>query len=289
MGKVGCVLRIDLHAHTTASDGTTSPADLVAQARDAGLDVVAVTDHDTTTGWDEAAAAARRLGVGLVRGLEMSTRYRGCSVHLLCYLHRPDDPALAAELATIRDDRVGRVRAMVARLARDHPITWDDVTAQAVGAHTLGRPHIADALVARGVVADRDQAFTDLLASGGRYYVDHYGTPTDQAVALVRAAGGVPVLAHPGAATRGAILPDEAYDELAAAGLAGLEVHHRDHDDAQTARLTALAARLDLLVTGSSDFHGTGKPNRLGEHLTAPDVLDAVADQGATPVLRPSP
>jgi predicted metal-dependent phosphoesterase TrpH len=280
-------VRIDLHAHTTASDGTTSPTDLVAQARGAGLDVVAVTDHDTTVGWDEAVAAAQRFGVGLVRGLEMSTRYAGCTVHLLCYLHRPDDPALAAELATIRDDRVGRVRAMVANLARDYPITWDDVVAQAAGARTLGRPHIADALVAKGVVADRTEAFADLISSGGRYYVDHYGTPTDQAIALVRAAGGVPVLAHPGAASRGENLPDAAFDELAAAGLAGLEVHHRDHDVAQVARLGALAARLGLLVTGSSDFHGAGKPNRLGEHLTGPDVLDAIAGQGATPVLRP--
>ncbi|MCL2090920.1 MAG: PHP domain-containing protein [Micrococcales bacterium] len=284
-------MRIDLHAHTTASDGTVSPADLVAQACDAELDVVAITDHDTTVGWGEAAEAARRCGTGLVRGMEMSTWYRGCSVHLLCYLHRPDDPALAAELVTIRDDRVGRVRAMVAKLAQDYPITWEDVVAQAAGAagaRTLGRPHIADALVAKGVVADRAEAFADLIRSGGRYYVNHYCTPTEQAITLVRAAGGVPVLAHPGAAARGAILPDEAFDALAAAGLAGLEVHHRDHDAAQVARLTALAARLDLLVTGSSDFHGAGKPNRLGEHLTEPDVLDAIASQGATGVLRPA-
>ena len=280
-------MRIDLHTHTTASDGTTSPADLVAQAHDAGLDVVAITDHDTTAGWDDAAAAAERLGTGLVRGLEMSTRYRGCSVHLLCYLHRPDDPALADELEKIRADRVGRVRAMVANLAQDYPITWDDVVAQAAGARTLGRPHIADALVAKGIVADRSEAFADLVHSRGRYYVDHYGTPTDQAVTLVREAGGVPVLAHPGAAARGRILPDEAFAELAAVGLAGVEVHHRDHADEQVVRLTALAAHLHLLVTGSSDFHGAGKPNQLGEHLTAPDVLDALAAQGATPVLWP--
>ena len=280
-------MRIDLHAHTTASDGTTSPTDLVAQARAAGLDIVAITDHDTTVGWDAAAVAAQRFGVGLVRGMEMSTRYRECSVHLLCYLQRPDDPRLAAELAAIRDDRVGRVRAMVANLARDYPITWDDVVAQAAGARTLGRPHIADALVAAGVVADRAEAFADLISSGGRYYVDHYCTPTDQAITLVRDAGGVPVLAHAGAGARGPILPDEAFDELAAVGLAGLEVHHRDHDDAQVARLAAVAARLGLLVTGSSDFHGAGKPNRLGEHLTEPDVVDAIASQGATSVLRP--
>ncbi len=281
-------MRIDLHAHTTASDGTTSPADLVAQARAEGLDVVAITDHDTTAGWDEATAAARQHGVGLVRGMEMSTRYRGCAVHLLSYLHRPDDPTLVAELEAIRADRVGRLRAMVANLARDYPITWDDVAAQAVGARTLGRPHIADALVAKRVVPDRAAAFADLISSGGRYYVDYYATPTDEAIALVRAAGGVPVLAHAGAATRGAIVPDEAFGELAAAGLAGLEVHHRDHDAAQVARLAAFAERLDLLVTGSSDFHGAGKPNQLGEHLTAPDVLDAIADQGAVPVLPPA-
>ena len=280
-------MRIDLHAHTAVSDGTTSPADLVAQARDAGLDVVAITDHDTTAGWDEAVQAAGRLGVGLVRGLEMSTRYDERSVHLLCYLPDPDHPALVAELDKIRDDRAGRVARMVANLARDHPLTLADVRAHAPDARTLGRPHIADALVAQGVVADRTEAFAHLLSPRGGYYVGHYATPTDEAVALVRAAGGVPVLAHPGAAARGRILSDEALDALAAAGVAGLEVHHRDHTPEQVERLAAIAARLGLLVTGSSDFHGTGKPNRLGENLTDPAVLDAVAAQGAVPVLRP--
>lgn len=279
-------VRIDLHAHTTASDGTTSPTELVSQAHDAGLDVVAITDHDTAVGWDEAVDAARLQGVGLVRGMEMSTRYHGMSVHLLAYLHDRDNPALVAELARTREQRAARVRAMVDKLARDYPLTWDDVVAQADGATAvLGRPHIADALVAAGIVPDRSAAFEHLVSTSGPYYVRYHPTPTDQAVALVRAAGGVPVLAHPGAESRGQILPDDAIATLVDIGLAGVEAHHRDHSPVQVARLVALASRWDLLVTGASDFHGTGKPNRLGENLTTGDVLDAIAAQGVTCVV----
>jgi len=283
---VWLVVRIDLHAHSDASDGTDSPGEVVASAREAGLDVVALTDHDTTAGWGEAAETARALGVGLVRGMEMSTRYKNVSVHLLCYLHDPGSPALVAELAKIRDERAGRARVMVDRITEDYPITWDDVLAQAAGARSLGRPHLADALVAAGVVADRDEAFERLLSTRGPYYVQHYAPATKRAIDLVRAAGGVPVLAHPGATQRGRILPDKAFAALAEVGLAGIEVHHRDHSPAQVGRLAEIARRLDLLVTGSSDYHGDGKPNRLGENLTDEHVLDAIAAQGVTPVLR---
>ncbi|MCL2848476.1 MAG: PHP domain-containing protein [Micrococcales bacterium] len=278
-------MRIDLHAHSDASDGTMPPRELVAAAGQAGLDVVAITDHDTTAGWAEAAEAARELGVGLVRGLEMSTWYHGGSVHLLCYLPDPDDPGLAAELASTRAARVGRVQQMVTALARDYPITFDDVTAQATSATTLGRPHIAAALVANGVVADWDEAFTTMLASDSPYYEPYQAIDTAHAIAVVRAAGGVPVVAHPASSRRGPDLPDDAFAGLAAAGLAGLEVHHRDHSAAQVQRLTTIATRLGLLVTGSSDFHGSGKANRLGENLTDPVVLEAIAAQGATEVI----
>ena len=280
-------MRIDLHTHSRASDGTQAPAELVASARDAGLDVVALTDHDTTAGWDEAAEAARDLGVALVRGTEVSARSRGVSVHLLSYLQDPGHPALADELARAAESRVTRARSIVELLARDVPITWQDVLDQARDAVVVGRPHIADALVARGVVPDRDAAFAHLLRSDGPYHVDHYAPAAPVAVAAVRASGGVPVFAHPAADARGRIVPDDVFDELAEAGLAGLEVHHRDHSPAQRERLLAIADRLGLLVTGSSDYHGTGKLNRLGENLTAPQVLEEIVRQGATEVVGP--
>ena len=278
-------MRIDLHTHSSASDGTEPPAGVVAAAAAAGLDVVALTDHDTTAGWDEAAAAATAHGVALVRGTEVSALSRGVSVHLLSYLQDPADPALAGLIAQTREARLHRGRAMVERLAEDLPITWDDVVAQQAPGTVVGRPHIADALVALGVVPDRTAAFADLLSARGRYYVPYYAPEAAEAVAAIRASGGVPVFAHPGADGRGRIVPDAVIADLAAAGLAGLEVHHRDHGPEQRARLTALAERLDLLVTGSSDYHGTGKENRLGEHTTAPEVLDAIARQGRVAVV----
>lgn len=278
-------MRIDLHTHSRASDGTQAPAELVSAARDAGLDVVALTDHDTTAGWDEAAAAARDVGVALVRGSEVSARSHGVSVHLLSYLQDPEHPALAGELALAAESRVTRARSIVERLARDVPITWQDVLDQARDAVVVGRPHIADALVARGVVPDRDAAFAHLLRSDGPYHVDHYAPAAPVAVAAIRASGGVPVFAHPAADVRGRIVPDDVFDELAEAGLAGLEVHHRDHSPAQRERLLAIADRLDLLVTGSSDYHGAGKSNRLGENLTDPQVLEEIVRQGVTEVV----
>jgi len=278
-------VRIDLHTHSRASDGTQTPAELVLAARDAGLDVVALTDHDTTAGWDEAAAAARDAGIALVRGTEVSARSRGISVHLLSYLQDPDHPALADELARARESRVHRARHIVERLARDVPVTWQDVLDQAHGAVVIGRPHIADALVALGEVPDRDAAFAHLLASGSKYHVDHYAPDAVAAVAAIRASGGVPVFAHPAADARGRTVPDRVFDELADAGLAGLEVYHRDHSPAQRERLLAIAERLGLLVTGSSDYHGSGKLNRLGENLTEPQVLDEIVRQGTTEVV----
>jgi predicted metal-dependent phosphoesterase TrpH len=280
-------VRVDLHTHSRVSDGTESPAELVAAAARAGLDVVALTDHDTTAGWDEAAAAAREHGVALVRGAELSCRAGGTSVHLLAYLHDPDDAALRAESERIRTSRVDRARRIVERIAVDHPLTWQDVLAQTQPGTTVGRPHIADALVAVGLVADREEAFATMLAAGSPYYVPYYATALADGIRMVRDAGGVPVLAHPGAATRGTVLSDDAIRAAARAGLAGLEVDHRDHTPAQRARLAGLAAELGLLVTGASDYHGTGKPNRLGENLTDPAVLAALVDQGRLPVVGP--
>ena len=216
----------------------------------------------------------------------MSALSRGVSVHLLSYLQDPADPALAHVIARTREARLHRGRAIVERLSEDLPITWDDVLAQQSPGTVVGRPHIADALVALGVVADRAAAFADLLSARGRYYVPYYAPEAVEAVHAVLASGGVPVFAHPGADGRGRVVPDSDIEELAEAGLAGLEVHHRDHTPEQRARLTALADRLGLLVTGSSDYHGTGKDNVLGENTTAPEVLAEIERRGRTAVVR---
>ncbi|MBX9246567.1 PHP domain-containing protein [Actinotalea ferrariae] len=280
-------MRIDLHTHSVASDGTDAPAALVAAAARAGLDVVALTDHDTTRGWAEAEAAVPVHGVALVRGAEISCLVDRMSVHLLSYLHDPEHAGLLEEGERTREARLQRARAMVDLIAEDLDLTWADVEAQTVPGTTVGRPHIADALAARGHVADRSAAFATVLAAGSRYYVPHYAPDAAHAVRLVRAAGGVPVLAHPGALVRGRILSDEAIGRLVDAGLAGIEVDHRDHDDAQRRRLAGIAAEAGLVVTGSSDYHGAGKPNVLGERTTSPEALEAIEDQGRLPVVRP--
>jgi predicted metal-dependent phosphoesterase TrpH len=282
-------VRIDLHTHSTASDGTEDPAEVIAAAARAGLDVVALTDHDTSRGWAEAATAAAAHGVTLVRGMEISCSRDGVSIHLLAYLPDPDHPDLVAELEMARESRVTRLERMVEKLAADGiPITMDGVREQVAIGATLGRPHIADALVASGVVADRDEAFGNLLHNRSRYYVTHYAPDPVRAVRIVRQAGGVPVMAHPFAVARGRTATEGTIEEMARAGLAGLEAQHRDHDAASRRRAVALADRLGLFVTGSSDYHGTGKENRLGENLTDPQVLAQIEEQArGVEVLRP--
>lgn len=280
---------VDLHTHSVASDGTEAPAVVAEQAARAGLTVFALTDHDTTAGWEEAAAAARRVGVALVPGIEVSCSRRGRSIHLLAYLPDPTHPDLVAELDAARESRDHRLDRMVELMAADGiPITRELVRVEVAAGATAGRPHIADALVTAGVVAHRDEAFARYLGNDSRYYVAHYAPDPVRAVEVVRAAGGVPVLAHPHSGTRGRVIPDAVVEEMAAAGLAGLEVHHRDHDADAVAHLTRLAAGLGLLATGSSDYHGEGKLNRLGEHTTSPEVLAAIEDQGTgCAVVRP--
>jgi predicted metal-dependent phosphoesterase TrpH len=265
---------IDLHTHSTVSDGTQAPRGVVASAAEAGIDVLALTDHDSTDGWPEAEDAARRLGVGFVPGMEISCSSAGISVHLLSYLHDPEEPHLASTVAAARESRERRAERMVELLSADVDISWSYVLEHVRAGATIGRPHIADALVARGIVADRTEAFAGLLSAHGPYYVRHYAPDPVEAVRLVRAAGGVPVMAHPRARHRGRIVEDSVIEEMVDAGLMGLEIGHRDNPPADQEDLRLLSRRWGLLVTGSSDYHGDGKPNRLGENTTAPEVLD---------------
>jgi len=284
-------VRIDLHAHSSASDGTDSPAELLGNALAAGLDVVALTDHDTVSGYAEAIAALddRRLagsGLTLVTGAELSCVVGGISMHLLAYLFDPEEPEFARERELVHTDRFRRAEVMVERCrALGAPITWEQVQ-RIAGTGAVGRPHVASALVEAGVVADVDSAFTEQwLANGGRADVRKHELDPFEAVRLVRAAGGVPVFAHPGAVKRGRTVPEQVITELAAAGLGGLEVDHTDHDEQTRARLRELAAGLGLLATGSSDYHGSRKTVRLGANTTAPEVYEALVDQatGAKP------
>lgn len=274
-------MRIDLHTHSNRSDGTESPADLVRSAREAGLDVVALTDHDTVSGWASAARAGEESGVRVVPGMELSTRSpHGVSIHMLAYVFDPAAPGLRAEARRSFEARIGRGQAIVERLAADYPISWDLVQEHTQPGTTIGRPHIADALVSAGVVADRGEAFATLLHGSSPYYVPHYAPEAVTAVRLIREAGGVPVFAHPLADSRGRVVGEDVFDELVAAGLGGLEVNHRDNPPAAKEWLTDYAHAHDLIVTGSSDYHGAGKPNRLGENLTAEDQLERILDQG---------
>lgn len=280
---------IDLHAHSSVSDGTEPPADLVRAAAAAGLDAVALTDHDTTAGWADAADAARELPLTLVPGLELSTRIGYRSVHVLGYLVDPDDAALSAETDRIRDGRLSRAHRMVDRIGEDHPITWRDVLAQASPGATIGRPHIADALVARGLEPDRSAAFRGILHPASGYYEPHDAPTPLRGVELIRAAGGVPVIAHPAATSRGIVIDEAGLRELVDAGLGGLEVDHRENLAHGKRTLLEWADRYGLFVTGSSDYHGTGKPNRLGEHRTSRRAFDEILSQatGSAPVVGP--
>jgi predicted metal-dependent phosphoesterase TrpH len=260
------VVRIDMHVHSNASDGTDDPAEVIRRAGAAGLDVLALTDHDTQAGLAEARAALPE-GLTLIPGMELSCQLDGRSVHLLGYLFDPDDPAINAETAQIRDDRTYRARAMVARLVElGTGVTWEQVS-EIAGDGVVGRPHIARALAASGAIAEPADAFTlEWIGDGGRAFVDRYAPALAHAVTLIRSAGGVPVLAHP--RSPGYEIPDAVIAELTESGLCGIEVFHFDHDEAERMRLAALARSLDLIATGGSDDHGSFNGRGLGADVT---------------------
>ena len=274
----------DLHLHSDHSDGTEPPAQVMASVHAAGLRTVALTDHDTTSGWPEAAEAAVSLGMTFLPGMELSARYEWRSVHVLGYLFDPDDAALRALTDRIRSSRVSRAREMADRIGRDLDLTWDDIVDQTADGATVGRPHLADALVAKGHVRDRGEAFAGILHPRSDYYVALYAPDPVTAVAAIADAGGVPIIAHP--AGRAGLLPGHVVDDMLDAGLAGFELGHRENVEPALSRLRALVADRGLIATGSSDYHGLGKPNQPGEFTTSDEMVARIIERatGSAPV-----
>jgi predicted metal-dependent phosphoesterase TrpH len=272
-------MRIDLHTHSSVSDGTDTPAELVRNARLAGLDVVGLTDHDTFDGLDEAAAEGDRQSVQLVRGMELSCSRQGSSVHVLAYGGDPYSPGLAAEMARVRDGRLGRLAGVLAKLvALGVPVSEAEVMAQVGDSPSVGRPHIADALIKAGHVRDRQEAFDRFLADGGPAHVPRYTIELERGIELIHRAGGLAVIAHPWGRGREHLLPPSVLQTLVDDhGLDGIEVDHQDHDANTRRRLRLLADRLGLLATGSSDYHGVGKLDHdLGCNTTDPQVFGEI-------------
>jgi predicted metal-dependent phosphoesterase TrpH len=275
-------VRIDLHTHSNASDGTEAPAELVAKAAAAGLDVVALTDHDTTAGWGAALAAAP-AALRVLPGAELSTATGdGIAVHLLAYGFDPTAPAVVREQTRLRQSRRERLRQMVRRMAADgFPVDEDTVLAGLAPDAPAGRPHLAAALLRAGVVSSVQEAFDAYLRDGGPYHLRRAYTPVHDAVRMITEAGGVTVLAHPLANRGGRVVGDSVIAELAVAGLSGVEVDHPQHDEPARTRLRWLAAELDLVVTGGSDYHGANKTTALGAETTSPEAFDALLAKAA--------
>jgi len=275
-------VKIDLHTHSNFSDGTDRPSELINKALSQGITTLALTDHDTVAGWDEAIEWLRP-GMDLVLGSEISCQTEdGISVHMLGLLFDRENQPLQEMMAATRDNRLGRMERIIAKMnAAGIEITIEEVHAQLSEGATLGRPHLADALVAKGLAKSRDEVFADWLANSSPFYVAHYSPTPEVAIAAIKAAGGVAVIAHPLASLRGRVVSLESFDSYIAAGLDGIEVKHRDQTPEQQELLLSIATSADLAMTGSSDYHGNGKMNELAEFTTDPDQwekLEARAD-----------
>lgn len=259
-----------------------SPAEIVIEAADLGLAGIALTDHDTSDGWEEARAQAARSGIDFLPGMEITTRDGRRSTHLLAYGLDPAHPGLQRELDEVKSSRVHRARRMVEMIAVDYRIAWSDVIGDE-DARTVGRPHIADALVAAGYFENRSLAFAGVLGPGSRYYLPTHAVDTTAAIGLVREAGGVPVLAHPAASRHSGPVEREALDRFVEAGLWGIELDHPENRSEWLPPLRVAAQELGLAVTGASDYHGAGKPNRLGECRSGAEVVAAIREIAAVP------
>ena len=275
-------MKIDLHTHSTRSDGTMSPTELVQHAIINGITVLGLTDHDTVAGWDEAIASLRGE-MQLVLGAEISCLTdTHQSIHMLGLLFDREYQPLQEALALSRDDRIPRMKRMIELMAADGiKISYEEVLKFQPEGATLGRPHLADTLVAKGIVKNRDQAFAEFLANDSKYYVSHIAPTPMEAIKLIKAAGGVAVIAHPYSSMRDTKLTADNFIALKNAGLNGIEVDHRDHGSEERNNLRAIAKELDLVVTGSSDFHGTGKLNLIGENVTSPEHWQQLESQAS--------
>jgi predicted metal-dependent phosphoesterase TrpH len=276
-------LVIDLHTHTSYSDGTDTPAQLINKALAAGISIIGLTDHDSISGWQEATDALR-TGISLVPGAEISCQTPdGISVHILGLLFDSNNSELMSTLEKTRENRHGRMGKIIARINEAGiDITMDDVLEQLSDGATLGRPHLADALVKKGIVASRDEAFTQMLHNNSKYYVSHYSPTPEAAIKLIKAAGGVSVIAHPMASHRGRTISLETFGSIIQAGLDGIEVDHRDHSPEEKSQLIKLANESNLVMTGASDYHGNGKLNTLGEYTTKPEQWEKLESRSNT-------
>ena len=269
---------IDLHTHTKISDGTDSPRELINKALAQGITTVGLTDHDTVGGWDEATSALRP-GIDLVLGAEISAQTTdGISVHILGLLFDRDNVELTQILTNTRENRIGRMERIVGKLsAAGYDITMEDVLSQLSDGATLGRPHLADALVAKKIVKSREEAFSELLHNNSAHYVSHYSPTPEVTIEHIKKAGGIAIIAHPFASLRGRTISVESFAPLVAAGLDGIEIEHRDHSTDDRALCREIINTYGLIETGSSDYHGTGKLNLLGESTTSPENWEALA------------
>jgi 3',5'-nucleoside bisphosphate phosphatase len=268
---------IDLHTHSLASDGTDTPGELINKAHARGISVLGLMDHDTVAGWDEAISYLRP-GMSLVLGSEISCQtLDGTSVHMLGMLFDRENSALAEVLSTTRDNRLTRMNRIIGRLNEaGFEITIEDVLAQLAPGATLGRPHLADALIAKKIVASRDEAFTELLHNNSKYYISHYSPTPEDAIKLIKQAGGVAVIAHPLASLRGRTVSIESFKSMVEAGLDGIEISHRDQSEDERQLLREIVEQYDIIATGSSDYHGNGKLNQLAEFTTTPEDFEAL-------------
>ena len=271
---------IDLHTHTNFSDGTDTPTELINKALAAGITTIGLTDHDSIGGWQEATNALRG-GISLVPGAEISCQTTdGISVHILGLLFDSNNSQLMNTLEKTKENRHGRMEKIIARINEAGiDISMADVLEQLSDGATLGRPHLADALVKKGVVASRDEAFSQMLHNNSKYYVSHYSPSPEDAIKLIKAAGGVSVIAHPMASHRGRIISLATFGSLITAGLDGIEVDHRDHSPDEKAQLITLAKESNLVMTGASDYHGNGKLNQLGEYITEPSQWEKLEER----------
>jgi predicted metal-dependent phosphoesterase TrpH len=268
---------IDLHTHSLASDGTDTPGELINKAHARGISVLGLMDHDTVAGWDEAISYLRP-GMSLVLGSEISCQtLDGTSVHMLGMLFDRENTALAEVLSTTRDNRLTRMNRIIGRLNEaGFEISIEDVLAQLAPGATLGRPHLADALIAKKIVASRDEAFTELLHNNSKYYISHYSPTPEDAIRLIKQAGGVAVIAHPLASLRGRTVSIESFKSMVEAGLDGIEISHRDQSEDERQLLREVVEQYDIIATGSSDYHGNGKLNQLAEFTTTPEDFEAL-------------